>query len=100
MNNANNTVDDFKPGTQIIYVPNHADGDINHPGCEEGFVTSTKTIDDDVLLVFCRFWSKHHDGIRTLANSEACFACDLVIKDTHNQKRVDDFMDKHYGKEW
>jgi hypothetical protein len=31
---------DFKPGDQVVYVPNHAHGDIAHPDVERGVVTS------------------------------------------------------------
>ena len=30
-------------GTQILYVPMHAQGDTNHPDVEPGFVTSQLT---------------------------------------------------------
>lgn len=58
-------------GTQILYVPMHAQGDTNHPDVEPGFVTSQR---GDV--VFCRYWSKHAPGeLRTKANSEATPVC-------------------------
>ena len=55
----------MKLGTQIIYVPSHAEGDTNHPDCEFGFVTSTTT-----LGAYCRYWRKGEPGVlRTRANS-------------------------------
>jgi len=58
----------MKRGTQIAYVPMHANGDINHPDVELGFVTSMSDHD----TAFCRYWSKAHPGeLRTKANSEA-----------------------------
>jgi hypothetical protein len=57
----------MKPGTQIVYIPNRADGDINHPDVEFGFVTSESTNH----CHFCRYWRKEHIGeLRTTANSE------------------------------
>lgn len=37
---APNLVDDFEPGDRVIYAPNHANGDISHPDCELGIVSS------------------------------------------------------------
>ena len=79
---------ELKPGIQIVYIPSHANGRLDHPNSEEGFVTSTKNI-GVTEIAYCRFWSKYHDGLRTKANSEACNAKWLVVKDTHSQKRVD-----------
>ena len=74
----------MKPGTQIIYVPMHAEGDTEHPDCQAGFVTSLR---DD--FAFCRYWSKHHPGeLRTKANSEATPLDCLVIQDTRPQAEV------------
>lgn len=56
----------MKPGTQIAYIPPHADGDINHPDVEFGFVTGQSR-----LGYFCRYWSKIYPvQLRTRANSE------------------------------
>jgi len=53
-------------GTQIAYIPMHADGDIGHPDVEFGFVTSVRG-----STAFCRYWSKSSPGVlRTQANSE------------------------------
>lgn len=82
------------PGTQIIYVPMHADG-ILHPDAELGFVTSNAGGKN----VFCRYWSKSHDGLRTLANSEATPVENLVIKDTREQDVVDELMKELYPPE-
>lgn len=75
---------DLQKGTQIIYVPNHADG-IDHPDCEKGFVTTVGR-----RGAFCRYWSKHDLGkLRTMANSELTPFDTLVIKNTHLQCVVD-----------
>lgn len=57
----------MKPGTQIAYIPLHANGDLTHPDVEFGFVTSEKG-----EVHFCRYWRKGDPGVlRTVANSEA-----------------------------
>lgn len=56
----------MKRGTQIVYVPHHAGGDLDHPDCEEGFVTSVRGD-----TIFCRYWSQYRPpGLRTRWNSE------------------------------
>lgn len=78
------TPQDLQPGTQIIYVPDHADG-IDHPDCEQGFVTSMTE-----RGAFCRYWSKDYSGhLRTMANSEMTQFENLVVKDTHPQREID-----------
>ena len=81
------TDSDLKVGTQVVYVPTHADGDSEHPDCEEGFITSVQP-----GFAFCRYWSKTHGGLRTLANSERTPICALVVKATHPQSQVDSFL--------
>ena len=76
---------DLKQGTQIIYVPRHADGP-KHRDAEEGFVTSTNRRD----AAFCRYWSKLYPGqLRTKSCSECTPVECLTIKDTHLQRDVD-----------
>jgi hypothetical protein len=59
----------MKPGTQIAYIPEHADGDITHGDVEFGFVTSERA---DGAVHFCRYWVRKQPGVlRTRANSEA-----------------------------
>ena len=56
----------LRRGTQIAYIPTHADGDIRHPDVEFGFVTSVRN-----GVAFCRYWRKCSLGeLRTKANSE------------------------------
>jgi hypothetical protein len=80
-------------GIQIIYVPTHAEGDINHPDCETGFITSV-VIRKPVIerlpvtrIAFCRYWNKSGE-LRTKANSEATPIESLVVKDTVPQAKV------------
>ena len=76
-------MEELKPGMQIIYVPTHANGDISHPDCEAGFVTSVRGD-----AAFCRYWrrdikpSGYYSELRTKANSEATPIANLVIMDT------------------
>lgn len=74
-------------GTQIIYVPDHADGDIHHPDAEEGFVTSVSPV---VKHAFCRYWSRHAPGeLRTKSCSELTPVANLVVRDTRPQAEVE-----------
>lgn len=84
-------IEELKRGTQIIYVPGHADGDINHPDCERGFV-----ITDNGGSAFCRYFSKNTliGNLRTIANSELTPKDCLIIKDTYNQKLVDLWIER------
>jgi hypothetical protein len=76
--------DELEPGTQILYIPMHADGDENHPDVEEGFVTSVR---DDIA--FCRYWSKHYtDSLRTTTCSEGTPIDRLKVKQTHSKSIV------------
>jgi hypothetical protein len=64
----------LEPGTQIIYVPTHAAGDIEHCDCERGFVTSVQG-----RTAFCRFWNPDLKSLRTQGNSEPCDITTLVV---------------------
>ena len=84
---------DLQPGTQIAYVPTHANGDLSHPDVEFGFVTSVR---GDVA--FCRYWSKG-DGLRTTANSEATPISLLVPHVFKSPRTVADAM-KRIEAQW
>lgn len=77
-----------KPGTQIVYIPNHANGNPQHLTAEYGFVTSVNS-----YFVFCRFWltDKNHKPInelRTKGGSAACNMDNLLLSDTVPQSWV------------
>lgn len=55
----------YDPMDQIVYIPLHAEGDIEHEDCEFGFVVLDKGED-----AFCRYWNKDKTDLRTKANSE------------------------------
>ncbi|HEC66840.1 MAG TPA: hypothetical protein ENI23_16315 [bacterium] len=79
--------DNLKPGTQIIYVPSHADGPY-HKDAEPGFVTSVTEHN-----AFCRYWNKHcPDLLRTTANSEGTPFDRIFIIDTRKQSLVNKIM--------
>lgn len=33
-------ISEIKPQMRVVYVPMHAHGDLNHPDCEQGIVSS------------------------------------------------------------
>lgn len=81
----------MKKGTQIIYIPNHAE-DKNHPDAETGFVFGECK---DPRSVFCRYWSKRNPfELRTKANSEATPVNCLFVKDTRPQSFINDTIKK------
>lgn len=90
------TVDPSKltPGTQIAYVPMHADG-IDDPDVEFGFVTSVRTMEWGSTVVFCRYWSKYHDDLRTQANSEGANLSNIVLHESRPQADVDVAIEKY-----
>ena len=78
----------FKRGDQIVYVPEHANGDMSHPDVDFGFVWRRNEYDGN--LYFCRYWSKFHDGeLRTKANSESTHVRDLRLHWSVPQRNVD-----------
>jgi len=76
----------YKRGDQIAYVPTHAEGDLQHPDVDFGFVTSVPTATD----LFCRYWSKFSPGeLRTKACSELTPGANVVHYDSVDQSLVD-----------
>lgn len=75
-------------GTQIAYIPHHANGDVTHPDVEFGFVTSVGK-----GVAFCRYWSRHRlDELRTTANSEATPLECIKILESHPQQEVEEAL--------
>ncbi len=75
-------------GTQILYVPSHAKGNIKHPDCEEGFVMG-KTPGKDSESYWCRYWGRQYKyRLRTTANSEATNRRDLEVKKTRSDDAI------------
>lgn len=76
----------FAPGEQIAYVPLHADGDLNHPDVEFGFVERLSYSD----VYSCRYWRKGELGVlRTVANGEATPAENMMSVWSVPQATVD-----------
>jgi hypothetical protein len=65
------TINDFKPGDKVRYIPNHAHGKINHPDCEDGIVSSINEVN-----VFVRYYD--YSGLKTTA--QATDPDNLVIR--------------------
>lgn len=75
----------LKRGTQIVYIPDHADG-LSHPDVEFGFVTSCFAGEG---RYFCRYWSKLDiRELRTKANSELTFGQNIVLFNSVDQEQV------------
>jgi len=50
---------DFKKGDKVRYVPNHANGNIHHPRCKDGVVSS-----HNPLFVFVKYYHTLANGIK------------------------------------
>lgn len=77
-------------GTQIIYLPTEAHGEVDHPNCETGFVTSV--LGD---VAFCRYWSKSSpEELQNKLGGVATYIRDLIKKDTVPQADVEAALDR------
>lgn len=75
-------------GTQIAYIPNHAEGEISHPDVEFGFITSWIK---DSSSAFCRYWRRGELGtLRTTSCSESTPKANLVEHESVFQERVEE----------
>lgn len=75
----------LKRGTQILYMPTEAGGDVDHPSCEEGFITSVK----DEKWAYCRYWlMSNPTELRTKLSSEKTRIADLVVTNSVPQLAV------------
>lgn len=89
-------VDELKRGMQIMYIPMHCNGDLNHKDIEYGFVTSTGLRE----VVFCRYWNKFYnpgESLRTIANSEATPLDMMLIHDSVPQCLVNIMLIQYCG---
>lgn len=64
----------FVERERVIYVPTHAEGDINHPDCEHGAVSSIGQIGN----VFVKFDAQVKNFGWPCTTSKRCDAGDLV----------------------
>lgn len=83
--------ENLKLGTQILYIPNHADGNIEHFDVEAGFVVS---VTEDGA--FCRYWRRlghwrwwQTKQLRTRMNSELTPFGNLLIYESAGKSAVD-----------
>lgn len=78
----------MEKGTQIAYVPRHANGDLNHPDVEFGFVTS-----ETINAHWCRYWKKDNIySLRTKEYSEITPNECLKKHQVHPQYVIDGFI--------
>ncbi len=81
----------LKKGVQIVYVPSHANGNVNHLDSEEGFIADKAGMRID--YIHCRFWSKENpEFLRTTANGEATPLDCIVIKNTREQWKIENAL--------
>ena len=84
--------EDLKPGTQIAYVPDHAEGDISHKDVEFGFVVRKSPYG---ASYFCRYWYKGQLGnLRTISCSQLTREIHIVKIDKVLQGVVDSYLEE------
>lgn len=72
-------------GTQVLYVPGHANGNERHPDVQAGFVWR----DSGGAAVFVRYFAKGNpDVLRTRANSESTPRDMLVLRQHHTPEEI------------
>lgn len=62
-------------GTQVAYIPDHAEGKIGHEAVEFGFIYRHAPDDD---AAYCKYWRQDLKGLRTVAGSELTQARHLI----------------------
>jgi hypothetical protein len=84
-------ITDMKQGTQIIYVPLHALGDLTHPNCMRGFVISPPPMG---RIAIVRYWEPGAVGVtlRTGPQGQATDSDRLVAVDSCAQEIVDKLL--------
>ena len=78
----------MKRGTQIAYIPPHADS-VEHPDVQLGFVTSVGN-----KHVFCRFWNGDLTDIVDKSCSKGVPHDHLVERDSVQQALVDEMLER------
>jgi hypothetical protein len=71
----------MKPGTQIIFVPDHARGDTTHPDCEDGFIVGPpKGEMHQGNAYLCRYFNMLQcNELRNEKNNELTFIRNIVV---------------------
>jgi len=90
---------EMKMGTQVVYIPNHANGNIQHKDVEFGFVTGRSPVLGKLLGreegCYCRYWSKElPNKPRTLSCSELTPARNLIEHSILPQSVIYSWMEK------
>lgn len=86
----------FKPGTQIAYIPNHASG-IDDKDVEFGFVTSMSM--SEKRSYFCRYWIRGQPGVLRTKSCSECTPADMLVKyKSTAQADVDSLLSTLYPK--
>jgi hypothetical protein len=76
----------LKKFTQVAYIPNHANGDVNHKDVQFGFTASEQLADG---AYFVRYWlSRTSNELRTKANGERTYKSNLIMFTTHKDEEV------------
>ena len=79
----------MRPGTQIVYMPDQAKGDLNHSDVMFGFVVAQK----GEFFHWCHFWSKRNlEKLRTVSGPEMIPNDNLIKKKTVPKKQVEEMM--------
>lgn len=80
----------MKRGTQVYYLPTHANGDLKHPDVEQGFVTKAEP-----GWAFVRYFHKNNPSqLRTTTNGERTPVCALVVKNHRDQGEIDKLLEE------
>lgn len=81
----------MKKGTQIAYIPSHANGDLTHSDVEFGFITSQS---ERMSSHFVRYWERGEEGfvLHTTAGSELTPDRLLMKHKIVMQERVDKLL--------
>ena len=71
-------------GTQVVYIPNHAESDPTHPDCERGFVTGNA----GEHACFVRYFHKNRGTLRTTSCSEKTPVRNLALEQHHSPSEI------------
>lgn len=88
----------LKRGTQIAYIPDHADNNLDHADVEYGFITSIKKIEMGMMeeLIFCRFWNNNNLDELWTTSCSVCVPIDKLIYFILKPKNViDEALEKY-----
>lgn len=93
----------MQPGTQVVYIPNHAQNDATHPDCEYGFVTSVSEKNHTAFVTYFRKGTQNLkrtlrlDDIRSRSASECTPLENLKPFTFATQKNIDSLREAVIG---